>query len=111
MTIALGISVAGGYVYRGKEIPALVGKYVFGDWSRSWALPQGVILAATRPEAGTGGLWRIEPLRLASHPAGHIGEYILVFGEDLNGELYVLTNGSNTPTGRTGKIFRLIAAP
>jgi glucose/arabinose dehydrogenase len=108
---ALGISVAGGYIYRGKDIPALVGKYVFGDWSRSWALAQGVILVATRPDAGSGGLWRIEPLRLASHPEGHIGEYVLVFGEDLNGELYVLTNRGNTPTGRTGKIFRLIAAP
>jgi glucose/arabinose dehydrogenase len=102
---ALGISVAGGYVYRGKAIPSLVGKYVFGDWSRSWGLAQGVILVATRPE--TEGPWRVEPLSLTTHPEGHIGAYLLAFAEDADGELYVLTNGGNTPTGRSGKIHRL----
>jgi glucose/arabinose dehydrogenase len=27
-----GISITGGIVYRGKRLPALVGKYIFGDW-------------------------------------------------------------------------------
>jgi glucose/arabinose dehydrogenase len=103
---ALGISVAGGYVYRGKAIPGLQGKYVFGDWSRSWALAQGVVLVASRPE--TPGQWKIERMNLSTHPEGHIGEYLLAFGEDAEGELYVLTNGGNTPTGRSGKIYRLL---
>jgi glucose/arabinose dehydrogenase len=102
---ALGISVAGGYVYRGKSIPGLQGKYVFGDWSRSWGLAQGVMLVGSRTERA--GRWRMEPLPLSTHPAGHIGEYLLAFGEDTDGELYVLTNGGNTPTGRTGRIYRL----
>ena len=104
---ALGISVAGGYVYRGRTIPELEGKYVFGDWSRSWALAQGVILVATRGESG--GRWKVEPLPLSTHPEGHIGEYLLAFGEDTDGEIYVLTNGSNMPVGRSGKIYRLTA--
>lgn len=103
---ALGISVAGGYVYRGKAIPGLQGKYVFGDWSRSWALAQGVVLVASRPE--TPGQWKLERMNLSTHPEGHIGEYLLAFGEDAEGELYVLTNGGNTPTGRSGKIYRLV---
>ncbi len=38
---AEGISVTGGYVYRGTAVPALVGKYVFGDFGagRVWTLP------------------------------------------------------------------------
>ena len=32
---AYGVTITGGYVYRGKAFPALVGKYVFADWSRS----------------------------------------------------------------------------
>jgi hypothetical protein len=46
---------------------------------------------------------------LTTHPDGHIGEYLLAFGEDADGEIYVLTNGSNMPAGRSGRIYRLTA--
>ena len=38
---SLGQAVTGGYVYRGTAIPALVGRYVFGDFSsgRIWDIP------------------------------------------------------------------------
>jgi mono/diheme cytochrome c family protein len=37
----LGVSVTGGYVYRGSAIPALVGRYVFGDFvgGQDWIYP------------------------------------------------------------------------
>jgi len=66
-----------------------------------------VLLVATRPADGT-GQWTIAPLPLASHPEGHIGEFLLAFGEDSSGELYLLTNGGNSPLGRTGKIYQLV---
>ncbi len=37
----IGHAVTGGYVYRGKAIPGLVGRYVFGDFSAGiiWDIP------------------------------------------------------------------------
>ena len=40
---AYGVTITGGYVYRGKAVPALVGKYVFADWSRSMAIADGTL--------------------------------------------------------------------
>ena len=100
-----GISVTGGYVYRGKAIPALQGRYVFADWSRSWALPDGVVFVATRP-ADNKGRWTLEYLPLVE-PA-KLGAYIVAFGQDLEGEIYVLTNARNGLLGKTGKVFKLV---
>ena len=38
-----GCSITGGYVYRGSEVPALRGRYVYGDFcsGRLWSLPTG----------------------------------------------------------------------
>ena len=50
----LGISIIGGFVYRGAGYPALQGKYVFGDFSTDFAVPDGALyyLEDTRP-----GIW------------------------------------------------------
>ncbi|HYV31735.1 MAG TPA: hypothetical protein VEO53_11605, partial [Candidatus Binatia bacterium] len=52
--------------------------------------------------------WNVEYLPLASPAKGRIGAYIVALGEDEAGELYVLTNGRNSLTGQTGKVFKLI---
>lgn len=101
-----GISVTGGYVYRGKALPQLQGQYVFADWSRSWALPDGVLFTATRSGAGGDAKWSLEFLKLASPEK--IGAFIVALGEDEEGELYLLTNGRNSLTGQTGKVFKLV---
>jgi hypothetical protein len=100
---AKGISVTGGYVYRGKAIPELAGKYVFADWSRAWVKPDGVLFVATR---GADKKWTMEPLAL-KQPA-QLGNYVLAFGQDDDGELYVLTTGVNALTGKSGKVFKLV---
>lgn len=102
---AYGISIIGGFVYRGHDLPELVGHYVCGDWSRNWALPQGQLLVARRPAPGDSGPWKVEPIELASPEK--LGAYILAFGQDADGEIYVLTNGSNSLIPGKGRVWKL----
>jgi hypothetical protein len=46
------------------------------------------------------------PLELASPKK--IGAFVVAFGQDADGELYVLTNGRNGLTGSTGKVWKLV---
>jgi len=105
----VGISITGGYVYRGKALPALSGKYVFGDWSRNMAMADGVLFAATRPTDGS-KRWTLEILEVTGPAGNKIGAYITGFGEDNDGELYMLTNDSNALRGQTGKVLKIVPA-
>ncbi len=106
---AFGVTVTGGYVYRGKAIPSLVGKYIFADWSRSMAIPDGTLLVATIPSGNPAGArWTVEPLAVKEFPNGRIKSYIWALGEDADGELYVLANGMNSAFGTRGKVFKLV---
>ncbi|HVY69179.1 MAG TPA: PQQ-dependent sugar dehydrogenase [Verrucomicrobiae bacterium] len=102
-----GVTVTGGYVYRGKAFPALRGKYIFADWSRSMALPDGTLLAATIPNKSR-GRWTVQPLGLKDFPNGRIKSFIWALGEDDEGELYVLANGINSAANGRGKVFKLV---
>lgn len=73
-----GLSVTGGFVYRGKAIPALTGKYIFADWT-------GPIWQLT--DSGT-KTWTRQKLPI-SREVGYW--HIYSFGQDNAGELYVLT--------------------
>jgi glucose/arabinose dehydrogenase len=101
----LGLTVIGGHVYRGGELPQLRGRYVFGDWSRSFARPDGTLLVATSRK---NGLWLIQELMVQGNPGGRLGHFILGFGRASSGEVYVLTSDSVGPAGNTGKVFRLV---
>ncbi|WP_375437560.1 PQQ-dependent sugar dehydrogenase [uncultured Hymenobacter sp.] len=75
---AEGLSITGGFVYRGQAIPALTGKYIFADWSGPiWQLTDTGNKTWTRqklPISRTAGYW-----------------HVYSFGEDNAGELYLLT--------------------
>jgi hypothetical protein len=106
---AFGVTVTGGYVYRGKAIPSLVGKYIFADWSRSMAIPDGTMLVASIPgRSASGARWTVEPLALKEFPNGRIKAFIWALSEDADGELYVLANGMNSAFGTRGKVFKLV---
>lgn len=103
-----GVSITGGYVYRGKALPQLTGKYVFADWSLGMGVGNGILLVATRP-AGS-GQWTAQPLSVKDHPDGRMKAFIWSLGEDENGEIYVLTNGANMISGTRGKVYKLVPA-
>jgi len=103
-----GTSVTGGYVYRGKALPQLNGKYIFADWSKSFALPMGIVYAAS-PDSQS-SKWKMEPLELKSFPKGNVKQFIPAMGQDENGEIYILTSGSNQLTTKTGKVFKIVPA-
>jgi glucose/arabinose dehydrogenase len=101
----LGATVIGGHVYRGQGLPQLAGRYVFGDWSREFEEPDGTLFVASPRMKG---LWSMQELRVANRPSGRIDHYVLGFGQDSSGEVYVLVTSQTGPTGTTGKVFKLI---
>ncbi len=81
-----GISVTGGYVYRGARHPALWGDYLFGDYA-------------------SGNLWRLRRAEDGGYEQDLVcrsGRSIASFGEDDDGELYVCSFD--------GRIYRIIPA-
>ena len=98
-----GISVTGGYVYRGQAIPQLYGHYVFADWTANWAVPMGVLFHSD-PTADESP-WSMDRLPLSGEP---LNAYVTALGEDDQGELYILTNGLNGLSQRKGKVYKLV---
>jgi glucose/arabinose dehydrogenase len=99
----LGISVTGGYVYRGSHAP-WNGKYIFGDWSKSFGTMDGQIFFGTK---GADGKWTMD---VASVEGMTTVPYILAFAQDDRGEVYAMTSISTGPVGGHDKIYRIVPA-
>lgn len=88
-----GLSITGGFVYRGKAVPALQGRFIFGDWrfGNLWALhydpAQGKVIDVAVLE-------KPDPANPTAQPTA--------FCPDENGEAFVLD--------WRGAIFRLVPA-
>ena len=76
-------SITGGYVYRGRAIPALRGRYVYGDYCSG-------IVWSLRISGGSAVDVRREPISVPS---------LTSFGQDGAGELYAVS--------QNGRVFRL----
>ena len=92
-------------MYRGTAIRQLVGRYVFGDWSLEFEEPDGTLFVAS---ARKRGLWLMQELRVANQASGRIDHYVLGFGQDSAGEVYVLVTENTGPSGNTGKVLKLV---
>ncbi len=104
----LGYVIVGGNVYRGKGLPQYSGQYIFGTWSVTQGTPDGLVFVAT-PQSS--GLWNFKELNFANTPTGKLKHYLLGFGQDSKGEMYVLTSDASGPSGATGKVFKLTNQP
>ena len=101
-----GISIIGGFVYRGAAIPELVGKYIFGDLAliptpvrvngRLFCADLQTGLITSFPLAQFGGAATL-PNGLSVHG----------FGQDAAGELYALVSNSSA-NGTGGMVYKLV---
>jgi len=100
-----GISITGGFVYRGTAMPELYGKYIFGDLALKTQpvradgrifyadLQTGLIKAFPLPQFGGSA---ILPNGLTVHG----------FGQDADGELYALVTNTSA-NGNGGIVFKI----
>ena len=99
-----GLSAIGGFVYHGSLIPDLQGKYVFGDFSRDFATPDGRLFYA---DLATGEIneFILGDLDLP------LGMFVKGFGQDPAGEIYLLAGTNLGPFGDDGAAFRIVPTP
>jgi glucose/arabinose dehydrogenase len=94
-----GISVTGGYVYRGSKMPLLEGKYIFADWK-----------GAAFYLEGSGGKWLMDDLRIDGKKTNDLGFNVNSFGEDEDGELYILGQKFTGTLLANGNVYLIEAA-
>ncbi|MCL5095996.1 MAG: CHRD domain-containing protein [Candidatus Omnitrophica bacterium] len=97
-----GHVVIGGYVYWGSQIPALQGRYVFGDWG-SFAGPSARLFYLD-----TNNVIKEFHIGLEDRPAGF---WLKGFGQDPSGEMYVFGSRMLGPAGNTGTMLKIIPPP
>ncbi len=83
----LGCSITGGFVYRGEQFPWLQGQYLFADYCT------GIVWASARDADGAWQTRRVTTF----------DDTISSFGQDDDGELYVIGHNSGT-------VYRLTSA-
>jgi glucose/arabinose dehydrogenase len=99
-----GISITGGYVYRG-AVEEWQGKYIFGDWSKSFGTMNGQIFIGS---PGDDGSWEMANAEVANMD-GNV-PYILAFAQDSAGEVYALTSITTGPVGSLDTIYKVVPA-
>lgn len=96
-----GVVVIGGFVYRGKHIPPLSGRYVFGEFARTFN-NDGRLFFLDDSDA-------IQEFNFVGK-AG-LGRSLLGFGQDNEGEIYIMANSTGTPFGQSGVVLKITTSP
>jgi len=93
-----GISVIGGHVYTGAQLSELENRYVFADWSRGFSNPEGRLFYLNQNDE----------MREFQYATREPGVYISGFGQDLQGELYIVGSTSFNVNSSTGSLQKLV---
>ena len=102
-----GITVIGGFVYRGSVSPSLVGTYVFGDFAQQFVVPSGSLYFLIEPAPGN---FEIRQFRIDLDNVPY-GLFLKGFGEDEDGEIYTCGTVALAPFGNTGVVERIVVVP
>jgi glucose/arabinose dehydrogenase len=100
-----GVATIGGFVYRGQRLPELRGRYVFGDYSDGFHSANGRVMYVDEADRADP---HVRTPRVFNLVNGHINLFVLGFGEDARGEVYVLANKSGGPAEETGVVLKLV---
>lgn len=104
----IGISIIGGYVYRGAAIPELNAKYVFADFSTAFAAPDGHLFYC-----GVTNSHSVSRIRIGRDNRP-LGAFVKGMGRDAAGDIYVCTGTSGGPNPNpapNGVVWKLVPAP
>ncbi|MBN1359821.1 MAG: PQQ-dependent sugar dehydrogenase [Sedimentisphaerales bacterium] len=99
-----GIAVVGGYTHYGVAAPQLWGQYVFGDFSRAFSAADGRLFVG---DLFTG---KIEEL-LIGRTGSPLNMFVKGFGQDREGEVYLLASTALGPSGDTGVVLKIATVP
>jgi glucose/arabinose dehydrogenase len=99
----LAFTVVGGHVYRGRQLPAFRGRYIFGGAFATLGATDGRLFIAT-PQAS--GLWPMRELLVDGTRRFNL--FVKGFGQDERGEVYVTASQLAGPRGTTGTVVKLV---
>lgn len=95
-----GSAIIGGFVYRGAVINQLTGRYLFADFGNGMGSAGRLFYLGNNNSILAFDVGNNTRLPLD----------ILGFGQDAQGEIYVLTNTTGTPFGNTGTVLKIVPA-
>lgn len=95
-----GICIVGGYIYRGRALPNLMGRYITGELG-TFSDPVGRLFYLDRSE--------FKEFQIGLDDR-EFGRWLKGFGQDQEGEVYVFASGNIGPDGTTGEVLKIVPA-
>ncbi len=95
-----GVSITGGYVYRGKQFPAMEGKYIFGDWA----------FKIFYMDKNAKQQWVKHDCKFEGKEDNKFDFRINSFGIDEAGEIYIVTQNEIGAVSPSGVIYKITLA-